>query len=176
MGTRAGPGRDPAGTQAGPGRDKGGTKGHRSAQLRSDGGPWGPGVQLGSSLPACTAHEGVAWRSWGTERCAEASQSDCDGTQSLLTRVPAGSLLGPSRVSNRVTKEHFARSTRCFGASKPSNNDAEPSLVSPLHCAPSTRAPHSLNLTKCGFVGVRMEVLSGFSDSTGWRDKLVTSW
>ena len=166
---------DPGGTRAGPGRDPGGTRGHRNAKLRSDGGPWGLGVQLVSSPHARTAHQGVARRSWGTERCAGPSQSGCNGSRSLLTRVPAGSLPGPSRVPNRGKKEHFARSTLCFGASKPSNNDAEPWLVSPLHCAPSTRAPHSLNLTKCGFVGVRTVVLRCFPDSIGWRDMLVTS-
>ena len=146
-GTLTGPGGDSGGTRPGPGRDPGGTRGHRSAKLRSDGGPWGPGVQLGSSPHARTAHRRVARRSWGTERCAGPSQSGCNGSRSLLIRVPAGSRPGPSRVPNRVEKKHFARSTRCFGASKPSNNDAEPWLASLLHCAPSRRAPHSLNLS-----------------------------
>ena len=167
VGTRVGPGRDPGETRAGPGRGPGGTWRHGSAKLRSEGGPWGLGVQLGSSPQARTAHQGVARRSWGTGRCAGPSQSGCNGSRSLLTRVSAGSLPGPSRVPSRVKKEPSARSTRCFGASKPSNNDAEPWPVSPLHCAPSTRAPHSLNLTKCGFVGVRTVVLRGFSDSIG---------
>ena len=176
VGARAGPGRDPGGTRAGPGRDPSRTRTHRSAKLRSDGAPWGPGVQLRSSPHARTAHQGAARRSWGTERCVGLSHSGCNSARSLLTRVPAGSLPGPSRVPNRVKKKRFARGTRCLGASKRCSNDTEPWSVSLLHRAAAARAPHSLCPTRCCLFEGRKGKLEGVGGSAGGGGKLVATW
>ena len=175
-GTRTGPGRDPAGTRAGPGRDPGGTQGHRVAEHRLSGGLLEAGVQLGPRPHSRTAHRSVARRSWGTERCVGRSHSGCNVARSLLTRVPAGSLPGPSRVPNRVKKKHFTRGKRCFGASKRSGNDTEPWSVFPLHRAPAARAPHSLYLTRCSlFEGCKGKI-EGVGDGTEGGGKLVATW
>ena len=168
--------RDPGGTRAGPGRDPSRTRTHRSAKLRPDGAPRGPGVQLRSSPHARTAHQGAARRSWGTERCVGLSHSGCNSARSLLTRVPAGSLPGPSRVPNRVKKKRFARGTRCFGASKRSSNDTEPWSVSLLHRAAAARAPHSLYLTRCSLFEGRKGKIEGFGGGTESGGKLVATW
>ena len=104
------------------------------------------------------------------------SHSGCNGARSLLTRVPAGSLPGPSRVPNRVKKKRFARGTRCFGASKRSSNDTEPWSVSLLHRAAAARAPHSLYLTRCILFVGRKGKLEDVGGSAGGGGKLVATW
>ena len=170
-GTRAGPGRDPGGTRAGPGRDPAPQECQTEVRRRPMG-TWHAAV-VKPARSHRSSGRGTATMGHRTVRgtVPKGMQRFPVPVVPGSSRVPSGSQPGPEQSK----KVHFARSTRCFRALKPSNKDAEPWPVSPWHCAAPTRAPHSLNLTKCGFVSVCTVFVRGFSGSIGWRDKLVTS-
>ena len=170
------PGRDPGETRARPGPtgepggDPNAPQGGPCALLRP------LAVTPHTLQPLAGALQGTRGARKAPRVRPKAPSRGYNGASSLCARVLAGSHPGPDRVRARREKGYVARTSSCVEASKRPNTDAESHLVSPVHRAAAAQAPQTPHCTRRGFFGVRTVVLSGVSDSEGWRDNLVTSW